>query len=158
MSQWDVIALAFSGITALGIGILLWQVCILNKQNRRNAFNSLLQQWGDIERREYRRYVISEFKFGKGDNLEDLEDEPRKKVESVLAIYDRTSFLAEKHLISKKDVWEIIGRSMVQCWDKTENFIKARRRRRNEPEEGEPSSYVYYFQQFVTKNRKKLGM
>ncbi len=155
-SWWDVITSVSTGVLGLGIILIIWQACLIKNQNRLNALNSLLQQWGDKEQREDRGYVIGEFKFDEEDKLEDLEDDSRKKVESVLAIYDRTSFLALKGLVSKKDVLEIVGGSMVQCWDKTENFIKARRRQRGEPKERKKGSYIYNFEEFVTKNRERV--
>lgn len=155
-SGWNVITSVSSGILALGIIAVIWQVHLLKKQNRLTAFNSLLQQWGGEEERKARRYVIREFKFKEGDNLENLDDDSRSKAELVLARCNRISFLASKGLISEKDVFEFAGRSMVRCWDKTKDFIKARRRQVNEPEEGELLSYMYHFQQFIMENRKEL--
>ncbi len=155
-SWWDCISAVSSGILALGIIAVIWQVCLLKKQNRLNAFNSVLQQWGGIEERKTRRYVMKEFKFDKEDSLEDLNEDCLDKVELVLATCDRTSFLALKVPKSEKDIVEFVGRSMIQIWNKTQTFIKARRKRRNEPEEGKPGSYVYFFQQFVMRNRREL--
>ena len=157
-SGWDVVSSVSSAVIALGVVFVFWQVWTLRKESRLNQFSSLLVQWGSEDERKARRYVVREFKFDKGDNLENLDDNSRTNGELVLARCNRISFLALKGLISEKDILEFAGRSMVRCWDKTENFIKARRRQVNEPEEGEPLSYMYHFRQFVTKNRKKLNM
>jgi len=153
-SWWDVISSVSSGILAVGVIAVLVQLRLLKKQNRLNVLGSLLLQWGDKDEREDRGYVIGEFRFDEEDKLEDLEEGSRRRVESALAIYDRTSFLALKRLVSKKDVLEIMGRSMEQCWGKTQNFVKARRRQRGEPEEGGQGCYMHSFEQFVAKNKK----
>jgi len=155
-SGWDVVSSVFSAITALGIGVLLWQVCILNKQTTLSAFSSLLQQWGGKEERQARRYVMREFKFKEGDSLEDLNEDCLDEVELVLAMCHRTSFLALKGFIRERDISEFVGRSMVQLWDKAEGFVKARRRQRSEPEKVDKASYMYHFEQFVIRNRDKL--
>ena len=155
-SWWDVITSVSSGILALGIIAVICQVCMLRKQMSLSAFNSLLEQWGGENEREARRHVITEFEFREKDDLKNLSDESRRKVELVLATCDRTSFLALKGFISEKAVLEFVGYPMVRYWDKTESFIKARRRQANQPEEGKLGSYIYSLQQFVTRNRKKL--
>ena len=69
----------------------------------------------------------------------------------------RISFLALKGLISEKDLLEFVGPAMVKCWDKVEDFIRETRRKQwEESEEVNKFSYMYFFQQFVTRNRKRL--
>ena len=153
MCAWS---LVFNGITALGIIVLLWQVCLLKKQTKLSAFNSVLQQWGGEEDREARRHVHEEFEFHEGSNLEDLNPDSRKNVELVLATCDRTSFLAKNVPNSEKDIFEFVGHPMVRIWDKTEDFIKARRRRENKSEESSPGTYMYHFERFVIRNRHRL--
>ena len=155
-SGWGVVSSVASVVAALGIIALICQVCILRKQTALNAFSSLLQQWGGKEERKARRYVMKEFKFGEKDSLEDLDDDCLDKVELVLAMCHRTSFLASRGFIREKDVSGFVGRSMVRLWDRSEDFVKARRRQYGEPEKVDEASYVYHFQQFVLKNRGKL--
>ena len=130
---------------------------MLRKQTALSAFSLLLQQWGGEEEREARRYVVhNDFEFGEKDGLDYLRDDHRKKVEAVLALCDRTSFLALKVPKTEKDIVEFVGLPMFQIWKKTKNFIKARRKRVSKTEEWKPGTYMYHFEQFIKENRQKL--
>jgi len=94
---------------------------------------------------------MREFKFDEGDNLEDLYKDSLDNldnVELVLATCDRTSFLALKVPQAEKDIVKFVGLPMFRIWGKTKNFIEARKKR-----EG---AYLYHFEQFINKNRRKL--
>jgi hypothetical protein len=155
-SWWNVISVVSSVIAAGGIVFVFKQVELLKEQNRINAFSSLLQQWGGKEERKARRYVLKEFEFDIGNKIEELDDDHLDKVELALAICARTSFLALNGFLRENDVLEFVGHSMLRVWSKTEQFIKARRRRDGEPEEGKRGCYMYPFQQFIEKNKKEL--
>ena len=84
-SAWEVMTAIATAVIALGIVGGIWQLLVNRSMRKLEAFNSLLEIWGGLEEREMRRYVFSDY------NLEQLSDEGRKKVESVLAICNRIS-------------------------------------------------------------------
>jgi len=153
-SVWDVITALCTAIIAAGVFLAFWQLKEARNATRIEALNTLLEMWGNVEQREARRFVFRDFKFN---GLNNLTDEERKRIETVLASCNRISYLTLNRLVPEEDVLRLVGRPMIRVWDRLKPFIDARREEVGEQiDKEDPYRYMTWFEEFAKKYKTKL--
>lgn len=144
----------FTGLMALGIWYMKRSLAEAEKTRKVAAWQTLLQTWGDESSRKARKYIFNELDYS---SLEELTEDEQTIIETTLASCNRISYMVLYGLINDKDVLYFIGPSMLKIYDKLYPFIKDRRLKVGEAQDGSsPYTYMSFFQEFITKYRAEL--
>jgi len=148
---WDALPIIISAVSASG---LITLAVVAKKQMEKaervrnmQAYALVLEQLGEEQEREARRYVIKQFPKGKK-TLDDLPDSERIKVENVLMSFDRIGFLVSKKLYPANYIADFIGLPILRCWDKLSAYVQ-QRRQDDERDTQVKSTYAQYFEALV---------
>jgi hypothetical protein len=148
---WDVLPVIISAVSASGLITLAIvakrEMGEADRVRNMQAYALVLEQLGEEQEREARRYVIKQFPKGKK-TLDDLPDSERIKVENVLSGFDRIGFLVSKGFYPANYIADFIGLPILRCWDKLSDYAH-QRRQEDEKETQIKSTYVQYFEALV---------
>jgi len=148
---WDILPIVISAVSASG---LITLAAVAKKEmgkadhvRNMQAYALVLEQLGDEQEREARRYVYMQFPKGKK-TLGDLPDNERIKVENVLGAFDRIGFLVLKRFYPTNYIADFVGLPILRCWDKLSDYVH-QRRQDDEKETQVKSTYMQYFEALV---------
>jgi hypothetical protein len=146
-------------VVAGGIIFAGSQAWTVRKSFRMQTLDIILRELGSEEQREARRYVIVQFSKDAMEknirtalDLDSLGPCNRKKVEMVLASFNRVGFVIRKEKNIKRDLMEFIGGSAIALWGNLKAYALAERERRGR--EGRERNYLQYFEEFAEESKK----
>jgi len=154
--EWpEVVSAISSGVSviilALAAIFAVLQIRGIKKQTSIAAFTQIHEQFGSDELVELRRVIFAEMPDNiTAENIGTIDSRLYSAVYRVLGMYNGIGFLIEKgSLPLDRDMAIYIGPPAIRMWSKLETFVRVERDSRNE------EKWVYFFENLVTKCRKK---